>query len=555
MAFDPTQFGATPVASGFNPTQFGATAVAPASSAVKPDSFQSMATSNTPGSQFGKPFAQAPSLSTAFANLSKLPGDFTSMAEASPAAGLGKAIGSSIYNIGSTLGQLGSGNLAGAANTAAAGAQETNNQFESGSGSAIQSAALPASLMLGGGTDAIGGVGDALSATGKPILSSLGDGFSSLATKLGASALGKIGATALTYGTAGGVLGGSGAMAKNASAGDVLGSTLGGAATGAAGGAIAQGAGEAIDATLGASNGASATLMNKVARINPSAAETFSHMSGGVTPGEFLDQRGIYGNAPSVTAQLFDRFTQSKNAVDTALSKLPGLYQNKAVDTALTDIIAQAKATSAEGAPSPYLTQAEALLGKSQSGGLNMSEVNQAKRLYEGTVKLNYIKDGVSTGIERANNIDSAIRTWQQQTATKLGFTNIQGLNKETQLSKMLIDEIGKKSNAQLGNNLVGLTDWIVASHIPSDPASLALLLGKHVFGSGTGQGALAKMLSTGEKLAAPSAEVGAMNTNPAVLGLPGAGETANASNLPPVIHASTSKLNPADRIGVVPKP
>jgi hypothetical protein len=532
------------------PTSGGINWNTPNVTTAKPDSFHSLALGRVVAPGTGS----TPNFGAVLSNIGKLPGEISSMAEASLAAGLGKAVGNSIYSLGSAAGSALTGNLPAAEKTLAEGSKTTTSQFESGSGSAIQSAALPVSLMLGGGADAIGGAGDALAATGKPILSGLGDSLSSLATKLAPSWLGRTAAAAATYGTVGGVLGGSNAMANNASAGDVASAAGTGALTGAAGGVVAQGASEAIDATLQGSNTASATLMNKVARINPSAAENFSHMSGGVTPGEFLDQRGIYGNAPSVTAQLFNRFTQSKNAVDTALEKLPGLYQNKAVDTALSDIIEQAKATSAEGAPSPYLTQAQALLGKSQSGGLNMTEVNQVKRLFEGTVKLNYIKDGVSTGIERANNIDSAIRTWQQQTAYKLGFTNIKDLNKETQLSKMLIDEIGKKANAQLGNNIVGLTDWIVASHIPGDPSSLALLLGKHLFGSGTGQGFLAKLMSSGEKFAAPSAELGAMNTNPAQLGLPGAGETSNASNLPPVIHASTSKLNPADKIGVVPK-
>lgn len=308
-------------------------------------------------------------------------------------------------------------------------------------------------------------------------------------------------------------------------------------------------------ATSNLTKDASAAIMNKVGRVNPSDGAKFSAMSGGKSVGQFLDDRGIYGSVSSVTAKLFDRFSQAKAAVDTALDSLPGLYKNKAVETALSDVVDHAQATSAEGARSPYLTQAETLLGKAQGEGLSMSDVNAAKRLYEGTVKLNYIKDGVSSGIERANNIDSAIRTWQQDTADKLGFTNIKGLNKETQLSKMALDAIGKKNNAQVGNNIVGLTDWIVASGLPHDPSSLALLLGKKVFGNSTTQGLFARMLSRGEKLAAPSAEVGAMNTNPDVLGLPAPGEGSVALNTPQVIHQPNTTLLPEDKTGVITQP
>ena len=208
-----------------------------------------------------------------------------------------------------------------------------------------------------------------------------------------------------------------------------------------------------------------------------------------------------------------------------------------------------AEATSAEGAPSPYLSAAQALLSKAQGDGLTQSEVNAAKRLYERTVKLNYVKDGVSGPIERANNIDNAIRSWQQETADKLGFSNIRGLNKETQLARMLVDAIGKKEGAQIGNNLVGLTDWIVASGIPHDPASLSMLLGKKLFMSSKAQGTIAKLLSRGEKAATPTASVGAMKPNP-VLRLPAKGSAA--SNLPPVVHGKSAGLFPSNKKGVV---
>jgi hypothetical protein len=351
------------------------------------------------------------------------------------------------------------------------------------------------------------------------------------------------------------------AMQQDKSATDTLIDGGIGAVAGGVGGAVLAGSGamtskiiRSVPTVASSAADAPATLMDKVARINPSDAGKFSKLSGGKTPGQYLDERGIYGGKDKVASQLFNRFNTSKDAVDTALEQLPGLYKNKAVETALNDVVKHAEDTSAAGATSPYLAEAQALLSKAQRDGLNQSEINAAKRLFERTVKLNYIKDGVSAGIERANNIDSSIRTWQQDMADKLGFYNIKDLNKETQLAKSLLDAMGKKANAQIGNNLVGLTDWIVASGIPHDPSSLAMLLGKKIFSSSSAQGRAARLFSRGAKLPTPSAVVGAMRKSPH-MGLPAAGKSSIVSTRPPVIHAKSTKLLPEDKTGRITYP
>ncbi len=185
------------------------------SPAPKPDSFHAMATTNVAGVS-GIPSGGTPSLSSVAANVSKLPAQISAIAEKSPAAPLGHAIGDSLYNIAATLGQLGHGDLAGAAKTATAGAAETNSQAESGIGSTIESAALPASMLAGGGT--------------------------------GSTVLARIGSSALTYGGLGALTGGANAAANNGSASDVLGGAAEGGLLGAAGGAVGQGLGEGMAA-------------------------------------------------------------------------------------------------------------------------------------------------------------------------------------------------------------------------------------------------------------------------------------------------------------------
>jgi hypothetical protein len=49
------------------------------------------------------------------------------------------------------------------------------------------------------------------------------------------------------------------------------------------------------------------------------------------------------------------------------------------------------------------------------------------KTMYDPKI-IDYLKENVPDKVEIANNIDSAIRTWQQSKASELGFKNIQEL-------------------------------------------------------------------------------------------------------------------------------
>jgi hypothetical protein len=91
-----------------------------------------------------------PSLANVGYNLAKVPGELSNLAAKVPGAKLGQAVGTSIYNIGSTVSKMAQGNLQGAADTAMAGAKETNAVTEPVIGDTVQAAALPASMVVGG---------------------------------------------------------------------------------------------------------------------------------------------------------------------------------------------------------------------------------------------------------------------------------------------------------------------------------------------------------------------------------------------------------------------
>ncbi len=91
-----------------------------------------------------------------------------------------------------------------------------------------------------------------------------------------------------------------------------------------------------------------------------------------------------------------------------------------------------------------------------------MTEINEVKRLYESNVKMGYLKENATRDIDKATNIDSAIRKQQLDIAQKRGLKNLNELNKQTQASKFIVDKLGKKMIGQNGNNALSLTDWIL---------------------------------------------------------------------------------------------
>ncbi len=234
-------------------------------------------------------------------------------------------------------------------------------------------------------------------------------------------------------------------------------------------------------------------IMQRVARIPKGAQAKFEQMAG-ESVGKYLTKRGIYGNVDEISSQLYKRFQNSKGEADSALAKLPGEYQPAPIKTALNELTQREGRVSSEGAPSPDLARVTELSKKLETSGLNHSEINEVKRIYERNIKLDFLKQNLPEGVARANNIDSAIRKWQLEEANKAGLKNLDKINKETQLSKQLVDSLGKEYSGSKGNNAISLTDWIMLSG--GDPTSIAGFLTKKTFSSKSVQSAIAKALN-----------------------------------------------------------
>ena len=242
---------------------------------------------------------------------------------------------------------------------------------------------------------------------------------------------------------------------------------------------------------------ASSAIMNKIARLKPTDMTEFERLAG-KTPGQYLVDTGNFGTPDKIISTEATKYVKSKAMVDTEMAKLPGVYKYGAVEDALNQLLDTAKNTSTPNVPAPYLEEVNSLIQKYKSGGLTMEEINRVKRLFEREVKLGYNKVSTpSETIKRATNVDSAIRNWQISKAKDLGFNNITDLNKQTQLSRFIVDKLGDQVIGQSGLNFNSLTDWIVLSG--GNPEAVAGFLTKKFFSSRAVQAKIAELLNVGQ--------------------------------------------------------
>lgn len=218
-------------------------------------------------------------------------------------------------------------------------------------------------------------------------------------------------------------------------------------------------------------SGLSESLIANVNRINPTKRQEFK-MQQGVSEEEWLRERGIIGTREQTVQQLADNFKAMRQNVDEALDKIPGTHRDNRVT-----VVADDSAEFARSVESPETNRMSQLAEKAHGVGLTTSEINEVKRFYERNIKTGYLKDPTksSEAVQRATNRDSGIREALLEIADKNGFDNLRQINKEIQASKFLADEIAGKMEGQAANNLMSITDWIVATPgLAIDPTFLA---------------------------------------------------------------------------------
>jgi len=237
-------------------------------------------------------------------------------------------------------------------------------------------------------------------------------------------------------------------------------------------------------------------IMNRVARLNPTEEVAFTKVAG-KSPGQYLVDTGNFGSPEDIIKKEAEKFIASKESVDSALANLPGEYQYGPVADGLKELIKKGGKIATNNVPAEFADRATQLLIKHNERGLTMSEINEAKRLIERELKLGYNKTLNPDAVQRATNIDSAIRKWQIEKADYLDFKNIRELNKQTQISKFLIDKLANKVVGQQALNNISLTDWVVLSG--GQPSTVGMFIAKKFLSSKSVQARIAKMLNSKE--------------------------------------------------------
>jgi len=258
-------------------------------------------------------------------------------------------------------------------------------------------------------------------------------------------------------------------------------------------GSTARAVGTAARAVTPDTSKMAQSLIANINRINPSKRQEFRMMQG-KSEEEWLLERGIVGSREETIKKLADNFTALRQNVDDAMAMVPGTFRDNRVIAVADESVAHAKAVE-----SPELAEIQALANKARSTGVTMSEMNRLKRYYERNIKVGYLKDPTKTAeaVQLATNRDSALREYQFEMADKAGFDNLRQLNKEIQANKFLADEIAGKMEGQGANNLMSLTDWIVATPgITTDPSFLAGFVAKKFISSEFMKVAAAKVLA-----------------------------------------------------------
>lgn len=209
-------------------------------------------------------------------------------------------------------------------------------------------------------------------------------------------------------------------------------------------------------------------LLQNQNRIDPSKIVEFEKKTG-QKYGDYMLERGRVGWPEENVGKMTEYINTLKEQKKQAFEKMSGVAQSEAIGTLLTDIVERATQVR-----DPDAKKFTTMLAKHSEGGISFPELEEAKRRYERNIKTWYYKDNNSVWIQRATNLDTEIRKYQQEEAIKQGFTNIKELNKEISNAYFLSNEIMRKQLKMDANNQVSLTDYLMLWAMPDNVGGFA---------------------------------------------------------------------------------
>ena len=184
-----------------------------------------------------------------------------------------------------------------------------------------------------------------------------------------------------------------------------------------------------------------------------------------VSVSEFLLKRNIKWTKESIVKQLDDIANASKLSVDEAINKIPWNFKLESAD----DILAYLRKDLADVPwQKEVVNRVTQLFKKSKSWeGLTLKELQETKRLIDRNLSLFTIPWDVKAGATKQwlAKLRADIQRFIENTAKDNWVTNIKQLNKDTQVSRTLIDAIERKESADQVREVLSAfsTSWVGA--------------------------------------------------------------------------------------------
>ena len=194
---------------------------------------------------------------------------------------------------------------------------------------------------------------------------------------------------------------------------------------------------------------------------------------------EFMNKRNLKD-----IDDLWNHFKENLEQVDKAMDEIEWRYKSKILDLIVDEVAKYIRASSDAGIWDTELARVEELYKKNKEWWLEMNEINEIKRMYERTNIFDYLKEKKSQKSRKATKRDTALRNWQLKIAEEAWLKNLKELNKETQLTKYLLDNITNWQTWIKWNNDISLTDWIIAAWWWLNVNSILWLVWKQIYQS-----------------------------------------------------------------------
>ena len=237
--------------------------------------------------------------------------------------------------------------------------------------------------------------------------------------------------------------------------------------------------------------------MARAIDINPSDSSAISSPgSAGISPEKWLLERGISGSTEQIISKLEEAATASKNYVDSQLALTDKTFNVPRAKDALNTVLE--KVDTAVGLENETV-RIRQLINKDE---LSLSELNEVKRTLDEYETIFKTDGQVGSAVKAKGlaKVRNQIKNTIEKEAANLGIPDIKDANKQTQVSRQILNAIKKSEPRIKKRQQISLSDLGIAGAAsfitPSVPGIIGVVIAKKIYNSTKFQSELAKRLS-----------------------------------------------------------